>query len=264
MKHWKSTAVFIAAAVFFGVALWVNLKEPDLWPSQKALALFNAGEYKQAALECEKTQDLQIAVPFSDVCHAYMSYEEGDVKEARRRLNTWEYLRKNSKTEYPEYFLKQVLAFKEQVESEYIELIRKENAEAEAKRKAAQPASQRTETPQAEVPYMGMSESRISETALGAPSRTEFIDNKFGEGKLGFYYWDRDGKNIFVARTEDNKVRSTTDMRKVKTTRKTTQTQEKSDPYDVYSYTNEEDFYDDHYDDFLDYEEAEAYWRDHQ
>ena len=69
---------------------------------------------------------------------------------------------------------------------------------------------------------MGMSESRISETALGAPSRTEFIDNKFGEGKLGFYYWDRDGKNIFVARTEDNKVRSTTDMRKVKTTRKTT------------------------------------------
>ena len=68
MKHWKSTAVFIAAAMFFGVALWVNLKEPDLWPSQKALALFNAGEYKQAALECEKTQDLQIAVPFSDVC----------------------------------------------------------------------------------------------------------------------------------------------------------------------------------------------------
>ena len=39
-------------------------------------------------------------------------------------------------------------------------------------------------------------------------------------------------------------------MRKVKTTRKSTQTQEKSDPYDVYSYTNEEDFYD-HYDDFL-------------
>lgn len=100
----------MTAAVFFGVALWVNLKEPDLCPSQKALALFNAGEYKQAALECEKTQDLQIAVPFSDVCRAYMSYEEGDVKEARRRLDAWAYLRKNSKTEYPEYFLKQVLA----------------------------------------------------------------------------------------------------------------------------------------------------------
>ena len=25
----------MTAAVFFGVALWVNLKEPDLWPSQK-------------------------------------------------------------------------------------------------------------------------------------------------------------------------------------------------------------------------------------
>ena len=68
MKHWKSTAVFIAAAVFFGVALWVNLKEPDLWPSQKALALFNAGEYRQAAQECEKRRICRL--PFRSPTYA--------------------------------------------------------------------------------------------------------------------------------------------------------------------------------------------------
>lgn len=39
--------------------------------------------------------------------------------------------------------------------------------------------------------------------------------------------------------------------------------EDKSDPYNAKDYRNEEDFYDDHYDDFFDYYDAEQYYRDH-
>ena len=36
------------------------------------------------------------------------------------------------------------------------------------------------------------------------------------------------------------------------------------DPYNAKKYSDEEDFYDDHYDDFFDYYDAEDYYRDHR
>lgn len=36
------------------------------------------------------------------------------------------------------------------------------------------------------------------------------------------------------------------------------------DPYEVYDYSNPDDFYEDHYDDFIDFDAAEEYWEDHQ
>jgi len=41
-------------------------------------------------------------------------------------------------------------------------------------------------------------------------------------------------------------------------------TNAKSDPYDAKDYSNEDDFYDDHYDDFFDYYDAEDYYNRHQ
>ncbi len=38
----------------------------------------------------------------------------------------------------------------------------------------------------------------------------------------------------------------------------------KSDPYNAKDYSNEEDFYDDHYHDFFDYYDAEDYYNRHQ
>ncbi len=52
-----------------------------------------------------------------------------------------------------------------------------------------------------------------------------------------------------------------TTTKRTTTKKKTTAT--KKDPYDVNDYANEEDFYDDHYDDFFDYYEAEDYFREH-
>ena len=37
-----------------------------------------------------------------------------------------------------------------------------------------------------------------------------------------------------------------------------------SDKYNALSYRDEEDFYEDHYDDFFDYYDAEDYWREHR
>lgn len=54
--------------------------------------------------------------------------------------------------------------------------------------------------------------------------------------------------------------------KKQTTTRKTTtkkQTTTKKDPYNVNDYSDEEDFYYDHYDDFFDYYDAEDYYREH-
>ena len=38
----------------------------------------------------------------------------------------------------------------------------------------------------------------------------------------------------------------------------------KSDPYDVYDYSHADDFYFDHWNDFIDFEEAEDYFDEHQ
>lgn len=49
------------------------------------------------------------------------------------------------------------------------------------------------------------------------------------------------------------------------TTRKTTKktTTREADEYDAQDYVDPEDFYDDHYDDFWDYEDAEDYWNEY-
>lgn len=41
-------------------------------------------------------------------------------------------------------------------------------------------------------------------------------------------------------------------------------THNEEDPYDASEYSNPDDFYDDHFDDFFDYDEAEEYWMDHE
>ena len=142
---------------------------------------------------------------------------------------------------------------------------RLEKEEEEAQPAPTQSQSKQSEKPVASKPYIGLSEANIGKTALGTPSRSEFIDNKFGEGKLGYYFWDRDNKVLFVARTENGKVRSVTDMRTVRGGGWDKNTPlNPDDPYEVYDYSNPEDFYDDHYDDFIDYYAAEEYWEDHQ
>ena len=139
------------------------------------------------------------------------------------------------------------------------------------------------------VPYEGMSEKYINDTLVGKADRhdsekvnggmrSEFVVEdyvwysddgrditlivKCKEGivtdviKYGIgYYWTADGKPDFSA---VNPYRTNS-----KSSRKTSSKTQKDDPYDVYSYSDEEDFYYDNYDDFDSYEDAEDYYNEH-
>ena len=120
------------------------------------------------------------------------------------------------------------------------------------------------------VPYIGMSESRIDSTALGTAKRRGHINNEMINGQVyPAYLYDfyRGNTLVFTARCVQGRVYNVWDYRNTTTTtqRHTTKrhTTKKYDEYDVYDYSNEEDFYYDHYDDFYDYYEAEDYYNEH-
>lgn len=122
------------------------------------------------------------------------------------------------------------------------------------------------------APYVGMSESRIRSTGLGSPSDKVRHNNQVKNGKqyvANLYDFYRDGQRVFTARCVRGTVTEIWDYRDdpVTTTKKARRSTGKqsttADPYDAKNYSNEEDFYDDHYDDFMDYYEAEDYYNEH-
>lgn len=120
----------------------------------------------------------------------------------------------------------------------------------------------------ANLPYVGMPESNISRTSLGSP-RAEVRHNVEIKGSNRFitniYDFVEAGKTIYSVRCINGYVTETWDYRNVPSYPSYYYpASSEDDPYDAASYSNEEDFYDDHYDEFSDYYDAEQYWRDHQ
>ena len=120
------------------------------------------------------------------------------------------------------------------------------------------------------IPYIGMSESRIDSTSLGTAKRRGHTNNEMINGQVyPAYLYDFYCGNtlVFTARCVQGRVYNVWDYRYSTTTtyRYTTKrhTTKKYDEYDVYDYSNEEDFYYDHYDDFYDYYDAEDYYNEH-
>lgn len=118
------------------------------------------------------------------------------------------------------------------------------------------------------VPYIGMRESEINNTSLGNASSTirhnyECIN---GEQYLANLYDFLNGRNkIFTARCVNSVVTEVWDYRDDEpyVPDRSSSEKDKTDPYNAADYSNEDDFYYDHYDDFFDYYDAEDYWRDH-
>ncbi len=81
------------------------------------------------------------------------------------------------------------------------------------------------------------------------------------------YDFMRDNARIFTARCVEGTVIQVWDYRndpiRPYIPKKSTTTDKEDDPYDVNDYSNEEDFYYDHYDDFFDYYDAEDYYDEH-
>lgn len=127
------------------------------------------------------------------------------------------------------------------------------------------------------IPYEGMSESDINKTVVGNYHK---IDTSSKYGKTKYYWYANNSKDIvLIVECKDSEVINVTKYfewvywtsdgmpnfgaTKPKTTTKSSSSKKKSDPYDVYDYSDPEDFYYDNYDDFWDYEDAEDYYNEH-
>lgn len=119
------------------------------------------------------------------------------------------------------------------------------------------------------IPYVGMSESMISSTGLGTPSSTVRHNTQMVKGevhKTNLYDFYNGKQRIFTARCIDGKVTEVWDDRNATTTcynYTTNRNKTTTDPYNANQYSNEDDFYYDHYDDFYDYYDAEDYYNEH-
>lgn len=132
------------------------------------------------------------------------------------------------------------------------------------------------------IPFEGMREEYINSTAVGKAYKHEGKYVKGRGSKPGYaldkYYWrsDNNKDTVLFVECRDGKVTEVTKYyestywtpdgmpkfwatRPVRTTKKNSSTP-KEDPYNVNDYNDPEDFYDDNYDDFWDYEEAEDYY----
>ena len=128
------------------------------------------------------------------------------------------------------------------------------------------------------VPYVGMSESRIRDTSLGSPSsnvrhNSAVIGSEHKSANL-YDFMNSSGMVIFSARCIDGKVVQVWDFRssphkpysegnnnhasETKSSKK-----KDDDPYNAKDYGDVDAFYDDYYDDFADFDEAEQYYEEH-
>jgi len=132
-------------------------------------------------------------------------------------------------------------------------------------------------------PYEGMSEASINFTDLGKADKVEpckDFSKMRAERRYKKYKWyDNKGRVIFTATTSYSKngravegyVSSvseiTYDDKAIQQAKKDLSKQKKEekskDPYNAKDYKFAEDFYEDHYDDFFDYYDAEDYFNEH-
>jgi hypothetical protein len=122
------------------------------------------------------------------------------------------------------------------------------------------------------VPYVGMPESRIGDTSLGAPSDEvrHNLESIGGEPyRANLYDFKVNGSTVFTARCVQGRVTQVWDFRDQDTSGSSfkpsasSKSSADTDPYHASDYSGAEEFYDNYYDDFFDYDDAEAYYNEH-
>ena len=118
-----------------------------------------------------------------------------------------------------------------------------------------------------DVPYVGMPESEIGKTKLGAPSENVRHNGAMLNGKsysANLYDFYKNNKYIFTARCINGRVTQVWDYRDDDSDFDPTYTGESRFKYvDVDEYSDVYEFYYYYYDDFYDFEEAEDYYYSH-
>ena len=163
----------------------------------------------------------------------------------------------------------QTQAFVETVAEEAEALAAQQRAEAAAEAAAVRAAYE--ERVRTEPPFVGMYVRDIDNTPLGDGKISDH-ERRYVDGKLVdvyiYDYYDEDGEVIYSARTVGGEVTEVwpggyDPPITFSSPRRDYEEEEEEDRFNASSYANEEDFYDDHYDDFFDYEEAADYYREH-
>ena len=264
------------------------------------------GDYDKAHKEFKRLHDkyyaktiLTSSILFSeDFTQVCIYYDEGDYKSAKSLLDYKIMPKLKDSSKYPNLNKKQnefvynmvqsVVETYSSHQAEYAEedRLNKEQQEAERQRKAAEEAAKVYE-----VPYEGMSESKIDSTELGTHTKyvknfnTECISGEIYHASM--YYWYSGGNCIYSARCLQGKVSDVKDNRDLEYTNgvmdhsgststnssssssKKKKNQESTtefdpDDHDIEQYYEDykEDFedFDDAYDDF---EDNPEYWDDY-
>ncbi len=153
----------------------------------------------------------------------------------------------------------------------------------EAARKAEEEQIAREYKIHHSLPFVGLAESFIDQTVLGPSSRVDtngyaYLDGHRETGTL-YYFKNASNQVYFCVFCKGGRVAAVYDNRdgnshypgrlingagSVGHNDSLSSQSSNADPYHASDYLDEEEFYEDHWDDFFDFDDAEEYWRTHQ
>lgn len=259
-KAKKKRTIWISSILGAGVVLLIVLSVMN--SSRLAAAYENAesliasGQYEQAStvLEPIKEKDYKDTAALILLCKAHSQYDAGRTVDA--------------------YYTMQDARFRYQTEDQNAEIssfkaILKQEYDTYISRMAERNRQEYENRITNGVPYVGMPESRISDTSLGRPSDKvrHNYQVKNGEQYLAnLYDFYQNGKCVFTARCVQGTVTEVWDNRDNPQT-PYVPSNSGGKTYDtgpsVDGFSNPEDFYDWYWDDFFDFEDAEDYYYSH-
>lgn len=267
MMRRGSIACLVIAILVIAICVVSGAKERDR--AQKARleesyaqaeALIQGGEYAEALEALEELEESYRNVrALRCYSRAHIQRSQGRLKDALENLKLCGFFQAFDE-EMPEGYV----AFRAEVAEELARY------EREEERKAEEAYRERVRSG---VPFVGMRESDIANTLLGAPSSDvrhnyDMVNGKPVEANLYDFY--RNGRLIFTARCMSGSVKQVWDERdkaaqpKERSSGKSTpRKEEDDDPLNAKDYRFPEDFYEDHWDDFFDFYDAEDYYYEH-
>jgi hypothetical protein len=266
VKTWLKRALLIAVAVVLvgvvPVCTWrlaVNRRHHEAQYS-RAVEYIVAGEYTagRELLETIKKYYIGETEALIHLCRAHEDLDAGNYYFAKLTIGMVHF--KNISDSDAEAFAR----FKEHVIAEY---------DAENERERLRVLEEYLEQVKNGVPFVGMYETEIADTTLGAPSPKVRHNSEVENGQqytANLYDFFEGDRKVFTARCLHGSVVKVWDKRNDFSTplpsrpNKPSDPDKNDDPYNASDYTNEEDFYDEHYDDFFDFDDAEDYWRTHR
>ena len=271
--------VLICAMIFGGI--YLNQKSIDT-AYNYAITLIQNGSYEGALGELEKAnpnilnrKDFKSDMKYGSLnkcykntlpLYAYALAQQEYNAEDMYMQTVNDYLALIP-SDYSGELSEEIKTFEGNFKLQYDEFLAEQKRQAEERMKIER--EQEAERLRNSVPYVGMSESQINSTSLGKYANvwhnTEIIKGST-RATANIYEFKKGNATVFQARCLQGKVVKVWDYRddpRIVDRSAPKKKVKKEDPYNVNDYSSEEDFYDDHYDDFWDYEDAEDYYREH-